>query len=70
MMAVPVAVLINGFRVFLTGFLIYYVDPGLGEGFMHWTEGLAPFMVAMVILGVIAWGLTNTEERLRARRAT
>jgi hypothetical protein len=26
-------------RVFLTGFLVYFVDPALGKGFMHITEG-------------------------------
>jgi exosortase/archaeosortase family protein len=26
-LALPVAVLLNGVRVFLTGFLVYFVDP-------------------------------------------
>jgi EpsI family protein len=41
LVTVPVAMLINGVRVFLTGFLVFFVDPALGEGFMHMTEGWA-----------------------------
>ena len=36
-LTIPVAMVINGFRVFLTGFLVFYVDPSVGEGFMHYT---------------------------------
>lgn len=45
-----VAVLVNGFRVFLTGFLVYFVDPKLAEGFMHLTEGFLLFLVSMAFL--------------------
>jgi exosortase len=45
-LALPVAVLLNGVRVFLTGFLVFFVDPKLGEGFMHMTEGWIIFVVA------------------------
>src|SRR6186997_2535586 len=44
--AIPIAVAINGVRVFLTGFLVYFVDPKLGEGFMHITEGWLLFVVS------------------------
>ncbi len=60
--ALPVAVLLNGIRVFLTGFLVFFIDPKLGEGFLHATEGLAIFIVAFVILGGIAWLLTGIES--------
>lgn len=59
--AIPVAVLLNGFRVFMTGFLVYYVDPALGEGFMHQTEGWIVFVVAFVLLGAMAWVLLRAE---------
>jgi len=52
--AIPVAVLLNGVRVFLTGFLVLFVDPKLGEGFMHVTEGWLVFLVAFGILGGLA----------------
>ena len=46
----PVAIVINGVRVFLTGFLVYFVSPALGEGFMHMTEGWLLFLVSMSVL--------------------
>ncbi len=65
--ALPVAVFLNGIRVFLTGFLVFYVDARLGEGFMHVTEGLGIFIAAFAMLGGIAWLLTNV-ERLWVKR--
>lgn len=62
--AIPVAILLNGFRVFLTGFLVAFVDPKLGEGFMHITEGWLIFVVAFVILGGFAWLLLWLERKL------
>lgn len=61
---IPVAILLNGFRVFLTGFLVYFVDPKMGEGFMHASEGMLTFGVAFVILGGLAWLYGRIEERL------
>ena len=65
--AIPVAILINGVRVFLTGFLVYFVDPKMGEGFMHLTEGWMIFVVAFAILGLVAWGLGAIEHRIARR---
>lgn len=53
--AIPIAVLINGVRVFLTGFLVVFVSPELGKGFMHVTEGWLLFLVSLVALGSLAW---------------
>ena len=66
-LAVPVAIAINGIRVFLTGFLVYYVSPSLGEGFMHITEGWLLFIVSMSILGFIVWISAAVERRLARR---
>jgi len=63
----PVAIVLNGFRVFMTGFLVFFVDPKLGEGFMHVTEGLLVFVVAFAILGGIAWLMERGERRLAMR---
>lgn len=65
--AIPVAMAINGVRIFLTGFLVYFVDPSLGDGFMHYTEGWALFVVAFVILGMLTWGLSAGEAWIRQR---
>lgn len=55
LIAVPVAVVVNGVRVFLTGFLVYFVDPALGQGFMHSTEGWLLFIVSFAALAVVSW---------------
>lgn len=68
-LAIPVAVVINGIRVFLTGFLVYFVSPKLGEGFMHMTEGWLLFVVAFGILGLMAWGAAALERTYRNRGA-
>jgi exosortase len=67
LLAIPIAVLINGVRVFLTGFLVYFVDPELGQGFMHLTEGWLLFVVSFALVGLVAWSLTLI-DRWRARR--
>lgn len=67
LLAIPVAVLINGVRVFLTGFLVYYVSPALGEGFMHITEGWLLFLVSLSALGVMAWAGGLIERVVRPR---
>ena len=69
-LALPVAMVLNGIRIFLTGFLVYFVDPKLGEGFMHYTEGWVTFAIAFVILGATAWVFAQAEAFWRARRAT
>lgn len=64
LLAIPVAVLVNGVRVFMTGFLVAFVDPSLGEGFSHTTEGWLLFVVAFAILGTITWGMMRFEARI------
>ena len=61
--ALPVAMVLNGIRVFLTGFLVYYVNPSLGDGFMHYTQGWALFVVAFTVLAVLAWLIAHVEHR-------
>lgn len=61
-LAVPVAVMVNAVRVFLTGFLVYFVNPAMGEGFMHLTEGWLLFLVAFSILAAGAWAVSAAER--------
>jgi exosortase len=68
-LAIPVAIAVNAVRVFMTGFLVYFVDPQLGEGFMHLTEGWLLFLVAFLILGAAAWVAASIEGRWRGRSA-
>ena len=64
LLAIPVAIVINAVRVFFTGFLVYFVDPKLGEGFMHMTEGWLLFIVAFGLLALLAWAARAIERRL------
>lgn len=68
-LAIPIAVVINGVRVFLTGFLVYFVDPKMGEGFMHMTEGWLLFLVSLVLIGVAAAVLVFLEKKRRVTGA-
>jgi len=68
LLAIPVAIVINGLRVFLTGFLVFFVSPSFGEGFMHLTEGWLLFLVSMSILAAVAWASAFV-ERVAARRS-
>lgn len=64
-LTLPVAIALNALRIFLTGFLVYYVDPALAEGVMHYSEGWVIFVVAFAILAGIAV-LVRMVERWRA----
>ncbi|MEO8333658.1 MAG: exosortase/archaeosortase family protein [bacterium] len=68
-LAVPIAVIINGVRVFLTGFLVYFVDPALGKGFMHITEGWLLFLVSLASMGLVAWLGSMAEGRFMRKPA-
>jgi exosortase len=68
--AIPIAILINGLRVFLTGFLIFFVSPELGDGFMHATQGWLLFLVSFVALALISWAFFIGERMLIKARAS
>lgn len=68
-LSVPVAMVLNAVRVFLTGFLSFYVDARLAQGVMHLTEGWVIFVVAFAILGAMAALLAVVERRLGAAPA-
>lgn len=65
---IPVAIVVNAFRVFLTGFLVYYVSPAMGEGFMHMSEGWLLFVIAFLILGMMTWLIRMVERRVARRK--
>ena len=68
LLAIPIAIVINGVRVFLTGFLVYFVDPKMGEGFMHLTEGWLLFLVSLASIGSLAWLGVKAEQLVRRNR--
>lgn len=63
-LAIPIAMVLNGVRIFLTGFFVHYVDPRLADGLMHYTEGWVMFVVALALLAGVAWGMGRLEARL------
>ena len=53
--AIPVAILVNAFRVALTGVLTDRFGPAAAEGWIHQTEGFFTFGLAFAILLLEAW---------------
>ncbi len=70
LLSVPIAVAVNAVRIFLTAFLMYFVDPAFGRGFMHQTEGWALFVVAFAAIGLLASLIALVERRIARRRTT
>lgn len=68
-LTIPVAILVNGFRVFLTGFLVLFVSPEMGQGFMHTSEGMLMFGGAFLITGMVTWLFDKIERRFNEQRA-
>jgi len=56
-------------RVFLTGFLIFFVNPEVGTGFIHLTEGWLLFLVSLGFLSAVAWIGMVVERRVGVRSA-
>jgi exosortase len=54
-LTIPIAIIINGVRVFLTGFLVLFVSPEFGEGFMHTSEGMVMFGGAFLVTALVTW---------------
>jgi EpsI family protein len=62
-------VVLNGVRVFLTGFLVLFVSPKTAEGFSHMTEGWLMFVVAFAILAGVTWVAVKLENKVRGQRS-
>ncbi|MBC8086102.1 MAG: exosortase/archaeosortase family protein [Phycisphaerae bacterium] len=67
-LTIPVAILINGVRIFITGFLVYFVSPEMGQGFMHTTEGMLMFGLSFLITGMITWAMSKGEDYYYRRK--
>jgi EpsI family protein len=53
---------VNAIRIFVTGFLVYYVNPALADGFSHYSEGWVLFLLALALLAGLAWLLSRIEQ--------
>ncbi len=62
LLAIPIAMALNAVRIFLTGFMVFYVDKAMGDGFMHATEGWLMFVVAFICLGGVTWAVARVER--------
>ncbi len=67
--AIPIALLVNAFRVALTGGLTHYLGQEAASGWIHQTEGLFTFGIAFLLLLLEAWLLSMLWPRSwRGRR--
>ncbi len=51
----PIAILVNAFRVALTGLLTHRLGEAAAEGVIHQTEGFFTFALAFALLLLLAW---------------
>ena len=56
--AIPIAILVNAFRVTLTGYLAHRFGGGVADGVIHQTEGFFTFGLAFGLLLLEAWLLS------------
>ena len=69
---IPIAILVNAFRVGLTGILTHQFGEAAAEGVIHQTEGFFTFGLAFALLLVeawllqLAWGLVRRRQRSTA----
>lgn len=54
LIAIPVTILSNSFRIALTGVLTKFVDPSLAEGFFHDFSGWLVYVLSLGMLGLCA----------------
>jgi exosortase D (VPLPA-CTERM-specific) len=52
---IPISILLNSFRIGITGLLVKYFGKEMAEGFIHDFEGWAVFMVCVAILFLEMW---------------
>jgi exosortase len=69
--AIPIAILVNAFRVAFTGVLTHHLGQEAASGWIHQTEGLFTFGIAFLLLLAEAWLLGKIwPERRKPRKTT
>ncbi len=63
----PIAILVNAFRVGLTGIATHNFGPKVADGWIHMTEGLFTFLLAFGLLLIEAFLLSQIVGRRRRR---
>jgi len=67
--AIPIAILVNAFRVALTGYLTHNLGERAAQGVIHQTEGLFTFGLAFALLLIEASLMQVAFRRFRRKRA-
>lgn len=57
--SMPIAILLNGFRIGVIGVLVEWFGGGAAEGFLHLFEGWVIFLMSLAILALVIWGLSR-----------
>ena len=57
--AVPISIVVNGFRIGMIGALVEWTGQGAAEGFSHFFEGAVLFLVSLGLLVVEMWLLAK-----------
>ncbi len=65
LLSLAVAILMNVFRVALTGIIAHFLDPKLAQGFFHTFSGLIVFIVGLPILYVLGRALMKWDHQAR-----
>lgn len=57
--SMPIAIVLNGFRIGVIGVLVEYFGAGAADGFLHLFEGWVIFLISLAILALVMWGLAR-----------
>ena len=57
--SMPIAIVLNGFRIGVIGVLVEYFGAGAADGFLHLFEGWVIFVISLAILALVMWGLSR-----------
>ena len=66
--APPIAIVVNAFRVALTGYLAHNFGDAAAEGMIHQTEGFFTFGLAFALLLFEAWCLQTLRPAPKRKR--
>lgn len=59
----PIAIVMNSFRIAVTGLLVNRFGTDAAEGFLHYFEGWVVFTLCLVLLFFLMWGLARLSGR-------
>lgn len=66
---IPITILMNSFRIAMVGILVHYYGFEMAEGFSHYFQGIAIFLLCLIILFVEMWLLTKVGIKQNFKKA-